>query len=129
MEKQVKVFLDFLKIEKKMSLNTLQSYERDVLQFNKYLNGNKLNYSKIKQDDIKDYLNHLQDIGKKTSSISRSLASIRSFYQFELKNKKVKINPTEGIQAPKVEKHAPSILSSQEIELLLNQPQNKRNKR
>ena len=124
MEKQVKSFLDFLKIEKMMSLNTLQSYERDVLQFNKYLNENKLNYSKIKQEDIKDYLNHLQQIGKKTSSISRSLASIRSFYQYEVRNKKVKANPTEGVQAPKVEKHAPSILSSQEIELLLNQPQN-----
>ena len=124
MEKQVKSFLEFLKTEKKMSLNTLQSYERDVLQFNKYLDENKLNYSKIKQEDIKDYLNHLQQIGKKTSSISRSLASIRSFYQFEVRNKKVKANPTEGVQAPKVEKHAPSILSSQEIELLLNQPQN-----
>ena len=124
MEKQVKSFLDFLKIEKMMSLNTLQSYERDVLQFNKYLNENKLNYSKIKQEDIKDYLNHLQGIGKKTSSISRSLASVRSFYQYEIRNKKVKANPTEGVQAPKVEKHAPSILSSQEIELLLNQPQN-----
>ena len=111
MEKQVKSFLDFLKIEKMMSLNTLQSYERDVLQFNKYLNENKLNYSKIKQEDIKDYLNHLQQIGKKTSSISRSLASIRSFYQYEVRNKKVKANPTEGVQAPKVEKHAPSILS------------------
>ena len=122
MEKQIKSFLEFLKIEKKMSINTLQSYERDVLQFNKYLNENKLNYIKIKPEDIKDYLSFLQKNGKKTSSISRSLASIRSFYQYEVRNKKVKINPTENVQAPKVEKHAPSILSSQEIELLLNQP-------
>lgn len=122
MEKQIKSFLEFLKVEKKMAINTLQSYERDVLQFDKYLNENKLNYTKIKQEDIKDYLNHLQKIGKKTSSVSRSLASIRSFYQYEVRSKKVKLNPTEGVQAPKVEKHAPSILSSQEVELLLNQP-------
>lgn len=122
MEKQIKSFLEFLKVEKKMSINTLQSYERDVLQFSKYLNENKLNYAKIKPEDIKEYLNHLQEVGKKTSSISRSLASIRSFYQYEVRNKKVKVNPTESVQAPKVEKHAPSILSSQEIELLLNQP-------
>jgi len=122
MEKQIKGFLEFLKTEKKMSMNTLQSYERDVLQFEKYLDTNKLNYAKIKSEDVKDYLNHLQGVGKKTSSISRSLASIRSFYQYEMRNKKVKANPTEGVQAPKVEKHAPSILSSQEIELLLNQP-------
>ena len=91
MEKQIKNFLEFLKIEKKMSINTLQSYERDVLQFNNYLNENKLNYSKIKQEDIKDYLNYLQEKGKKTSSISRSLASIRAFYQYEVRNKKVKL--------------------------------------
>lgn len=122
MEKQIKNFLEFLETEKKVSKNTLQSYERDILQFNKYLNQQKLNYSKIDKEDIKEYLDHLQEIGKKTSSISRSLASIRSFYQYEVKSKKVKINPTEGIQAPKVEKHAPSILSSQEVELLLEQP-------
>ncbi len=122
MEKQIKSFLEFLKVEKKMSVNTLQSYERDILQFDRYLNENKLNYMKVKTEDIRKYLNHLQEIGKKTSSISRSLASIRSFYQYETRNKKVKVNPTEGVQAPKVEKHVPSILSSQEIELLLDQP-------
>lgn len=122
MEKQIKNFLEFLETEKKVSKNTLQSYERDILQFNKYLDEQKLNYSKIDKEDIKEYLDHLQEVGKKTSSISRSLASIRSFYQYELRVKKVKTNPTEGIQAPKVEKHAPSILSSQEVELLLDQP-------
>ena len=59
---------------------------------------------------------------KKTSTISRNLASIRSFYQFLMRNRKVKQDPTEGIGSPKIEKKAPSILSSQEIELLLEQP-------
>ena len=124
MEKQIKKFLEFLQNEKQVSNNTLQSYERDILQFDNYLSINKLNYSKIDQDDVKEYLDSLQQIGKKTSSISRCLASIRSFYQFETRTKKVKTNPTEGIKAPKVEKHAPSILSSQEVELLLEQPKN-----
>lgn len=124
MEKQIKNFLGFLENEKKVAKNTLQSYERDILQFCKYLDENKLNYSKIDQKDVKEYLNHLQEIGKKTSSISRSLASIRSFYQYETRVRKIRNNPTEGIQAPKVEKHAPSILSSQEVELLLDQPKN-----
>ncbi len=122
MEKQIKNFLEFLKTEKKVSQNTLQSYERDILQFDKYLTQNKINYSKIGQEEVKEYLNHLHEVGKKTSSISRSLASIRSFYQYQVRVKKVKVNPTEGVQAPKVEKHAPTILSSQEVELLLDQP-------
>ena len=124
MEKQIKNFLEFLKNEKQSSENTLQSYERDILQFNKYLNENKLNYAKITSNDIEDYLSYLQKEGKKTSSISRGLASIRAFYQYETRVKKVKTNPTENIKAPKVEKHAPSILSSQEVELLLDQPKN-----
>ena len=124
MEKQIKNFLEFLKNEKQSSENTLQSYERDILQFDRYLNQNKLNYAKVTSDDIEDYLNYLQKEGKKTSSISRSLASIRAFYQYETRVKKVKSNPTENIKAPKVEKHAPNILSSQEVELLLDQPKN-----
>ena len=61
-------------------------------------------------------------MGKKTSTISRNLASIRSFYQFLLRIKKVKHDPTDGIQSPKVEKKAPSVLTSKEVELLLEQP-------
>ena len=124
MEKQIKSFLDFLKNEKQSSENTLQSYERDILQYDRYLNENRINYTKVTSKDIEDYLSYLQKAGKKTSSISRGLASIRAFYQYELRVKKVKTNPTENIKAPKVEKHAPSILSSQEVELLLDQPKN-----
>ena len=66
----------------------------------------------------------MNEIGKKSSTISRSLASIRSFYQYLLRIKKVKRDPTEGIQSPKIEKRIPSVLTSQEVELLLEQPKN-----
>lgn len=122
MEKQINAFLEFIKEDKKLSENTLQSYRRDIVQYESYLNNNKLNYVKMTEEDIKNYLKYLGEIGKKTSTISRNLASIRSFYQFLLRNKKVKKDPTDKIQSPKVEKKAPSILSSQEIELLLEQP-------
>ena len=122
MEKQIKNFLEFLQNDKKVSDNTLQSYRRDIVYYNKYLESNKLNYIKIKEEDIKEYLTHLQEIGKKSSTVSRNLASIRSFYQYLVRNKKVKADPTSNIQSPKVEKKAPSILTAQEVELLLDQP-------
>ena len=122
MEKQIKLFLEFLKNDKKLSDNTLQSYRRDVEQYYNYVNTNKINYLKINEEGIKKYLEYLQEVGKKNSTISRSLASIRSFYHFLLRTKKAKKDPTESIATPKVEKKAPCILSSQEIELLLNQP-------
>lgn len=124
MEKQIKNFLEFIKNDKKLSENTLQSYRRDIMQYYKYVEANKLNYTKVTDSDIKEYLEYLKENNKKTSTISRNLASTRSFYQFLLRTKKVKKDPTEGIQSPKVEKKAPSILSSQEIELLLEQPKN-----
>ena len=122
MEKQVKLFLEFLQNDKKASDNTLQSYKRDIVYFNKYVESNNLNYAKIEEEDIKKYIEHLQEVGKKPSTISRSLASIRSFYQFLVKNKKVKQDPTSHIQSPKIEKRVPSVLTAQEVELLLDQP-------
>ena len=122
MEKQLKLFFDFLENDKKLSDNTLQSYKRDLKQYNEYIESNKINYSKATEEDMKGYIKSLQEIGKKPSTISRCIASIRSFYQYELKNKKVKNDPTNSIQSPKIEKRVPSVLTSQEVELLLEQP-------
>ena len=122
MEKQLKLFFGFLENDKKLSNNTLQSYKRDLKQFKEYLEQNDQKYDKLTQKDMKDYINHLQDIGKKASTISRCIASIRSFYQYELKNKKIKADPTDNIQSPKIEKRVPSVLSSKEVALLLEQP-------
>ncbi len=124
MEKQINNFLEFIKEDKKLSDNTLQSYKRDLVQFEEYVNLNKYNFLKMTEEDMKKYFTHLQDVGKKTSTISRNIASIRSFYQFLVRNKKIKKDPTEKIQSPKVEKKAPCVLSSQEVELLLEQPKN-----
>ena len=115
MEKKIKLFLEFLQKDKKLSNNTLQSYKRDITQYESYINEENLQYLKVTKDDIKK-------IGKKTSTISRNLASIRSFYQYLVRTKKIKEDPTEGIQSPKVEKRVPSVLSSKEVELLLEQP-------
>jgi len=124
MEKQLNLFFGFLENEKKVSSNTLQSYKRDLKQFEKYLNENAEDYSKVTDEGIKDYIGYMQEIGKKPSTISRGLASIRSFYQYETKNKTVEKDPTEGIQSPKIEKRVPSVLTSNEVALLLEQPKN-----
>lgn len=122
MEKQIKLFLEFLENDKKLSSNTLQSYKRDITQYQEYIDKNGLNFLKIDNEDIDKYFEYLKAMNKKTSTISRNLATIRSFYQFLLRTKKIKKDPTVGVQSPKVEKKVPSILSSQEVELLLEQP-------
>ena len=124
MEEQLNLFFGFLENEKKVSSNTLQSYKRDLKQFEKFIVENNGDYSKITDEGIKGYISYMQEIGKKPSTISRGLASIRSFYQYEAKNKKIESDPTEGIQSPKIEKRVPSILTSNEVALLLEQPKN-----
>ena len=122
MEKQLKQFLKFLEVDKRASNNTLQSYRRDLIQFENYLREKEIKYSKVTEQDIKDYIDYLSENGKKASTISRTIASIRAFYQYEMKNKKTIQDPTEHIQSPKIEKKAPCVLTSQEVELLLEQP-------
>ena len=122
MEKQIKLFLEFLENDKKLSSNTLQSYKRDITQYQEYIDKNGLNYLKINHEEIDKYFEGLKEMNKKTSTISRNLATIRSFYQFLLRTKKIKKDPTVGVQSPKVEKKVPSILTSKEVELLLDQP-------
>ena len=124
MEEQLNLFFGFLENDKKVSNNTLQSYRRDLKQFEKYIAENGKDYSKVTDEEIKTYIKYMQEIGKKPSTISRGLASIRSFYQYEVKNKKIENDPTEGIQSPKIEKRVPSVLTSNEVALLLEQPKN-----
>ena len=122
MEKQVKLFLDFLKDDKKLSDNTLQSYRRDIEQYEKYVSDNKINYLKVTEETILEYMEYLREENKKESTISRSLASIRLFYQYLIRVKKIKKDPTMTIESPKINKRTPNILTSKEVELLLDQP-------
>ena len=124
MQKQIKNFLNFIENEKRASQNTLQSYRRDIMQYSDYIIKNNLNYLKVDEEAIRGYLKYMNENGKKSSTISRSLASIRAFYQYLLRVKKIRRDPTEQIKSPKIEKKIPSVLTSQEVELLLEQPKN-----
>ncbi len=123
MEVQVENFINFLERDKRLSLNTLQSYKRDIEQYTTYLKEiNATNIAATNKTTVIAYLLHLQKKGRATSTISRNLASIRSFYQFLHKNKIMELDPTAELESPKVEKKLPQILSTQEVELLLDQP-------
>lgn len=123
MEALVQKFINFLERDKRLSLNTLQSYRRDIEQYITYLNEiNLKNIATTNKTTVITYLLHLQKKGRATSTISRNLASIRSFYQYISKNKIIEVDPTTELESPKVEKKLPQILSTQEVELLLEQP-------
>lgn len=112
-----------MKNDKRLSLNTLQSYKRDIEQYITYLKDMKIqNIANTNKTTVIAYLLHLQKKGRATSTISRNLASIRSFYQYLTKKGIISQDPTENLESPKVEKKLPQILSTKEVELLLEQP-------
>ena len=122
MEKQLKLFFEFLENDKKLSNNTLQSYKRVLKQFRRYIEGCEVPYNKVDEEVMTNYIEYLEELGKKPSTISRCIASIRSFYQYVVKRGKVKKDPTKNIQSPKIDKRVPCVLTSNEVELLLEQP-------
>ena len=122
MEKVMTEYLNFLKNTKKSSDNTIQAYKRDLNFFFEYLNKNKIEYLNVEYDDIQKYIEELNNEGRKAASISRRLATLRSFYGYLLKKKLIKSIPTNKVNTPKVEKKVPMILTSDEVEILLAQP-------
>lgn len=122
MDKLFDEFLYDLDNDKGLSKNTLESYGRDLKQFFNYLKDNCISFLKINKTNVIAYLIFLQKSGKATSSISRSLAALRSFYQFLSANNQIEKDPTLNLESPKIEKKLPQILSIKEVELLLKQP-------
>ncbi len=121
----VNQFADYLQNERQLSENTLSSYKRDIEQYFDYLKGNNIeSIGKTNRTTILTYILDMQKKGRATSTISRNLASLRSFYQYLIRNGIMEKNPTYGLETPKIEKKLPQILSTREVELLLEQPKN-----
>lgn len=123
METYDKAFSEYLISEKMLSENTLKSYIRDLDRFFEYLiqNGIK-DVKKTNKTIILTYLLAMQKDGKKCATISRMLASIRSYFGFLNRTGIIKKDPTNGVEAPKSAKKLPKIITAQEINLLLSQP-------
>lgn len=114
-------FIENLK-QRQASQNTIASYERDVLQFNEYFASKNKKIVNLTKEDMQEYINELITKGKSNSTISRSTASVKSFYRYLISRGLVKENITEGADVPKVDKKEPMILTSSEIDKLLEQP-------
>lgn len=129
MNTYVKEYTSFMTDIRHKSLNTVESYKRDVTQYISYLDGTGVtDISSTTKTTVLSYLLYLQKEGRASSTVSRTLASLRSYYLFMMQNGVVKSNPTSNLEAPHVEKKIPKILSGEEVELLLEQSKNCDNK-
>lgn len=114
----------YLEEEKHASQNTVSSYLRDVHQFAQYLlDREECGLEQVTAEMVQGYMNWMQARGKSAASITRFLASVKSFYNYMVSIGALEENPTRGISASRVERKYPEILTNQEVELFLDQPQ------
>lgn len=110
-------------VEKGASPNTIDGYSRDLVRYAKFLNGHGVTeFNKIVSEDVLAYLTFLRGSGHAANSVNRSLAAIRSFYKYLLREKKIDHAPVSHIELAKVWMRLPDVLSQNEMAHLLAQP-------
>ena len=114
---------EYLVREKHASQNTVSSYLRDISQFADYLQARGPELLEVTAETVQSYMDWMLSRGKSTASVTRFLASVKSFYNFQIFSGKVKANPAKGVAAAKAERKYPKILTSKEVDLFLEQPQ------
>lgn len=134
MEEEVQKYLYYLHEVKKTAKNTELSYQRDLHKLIAYLHEQRIEKTeKVNATCLNSYILFLEKSGMAAASISRSVAAIKSFFQYELEQGVLAVNPAAFLKPPKVVKKAPEILTVEEVTLLLQQigsesPKEKRDK-
>ncbi len=123
MEKQIQLFIDYIHNKKKTSLNTEMSYKRDLLKVANYLNEHGIKrWEDATNNDLKEYIDSMYNNNFANASISRSIASVKALYAFLQYSGVCEQDVSKDLKAPKIEKKMPSILTKNQVTLLLEQP-------
>ncbi len=123
MDADIKSFLNFVSIEKGLSKNTLLSYARDLRRYAAFLKKRKLDeLTRVGREDITDFLLEEKDRGLSARSVSRALVAVRMLHRFLTQEGRLKEDAAELLEAPKLWKTLPEVLSVAEVEVLLKSP-------
>jgi len=117
--KYITAFLEYLKVNKKHSVNTIKSYHDDIVEFYNVIGKNVIN---INEDYIRIYLAYLYEKKLNKNSVSRKLSSIRSFYNYLYNMDIVEKNYFNDIHNPKKVRSLPHFLKEDEIKKILKVP-------
>ncbi|MGM9879532.1 MAG: site-specific tyrosine recombinase XerD [Bacilli bacterium] len=116
-------YIDYIKYERKLSFETVKNYKYDLNKFILFLKENGIkSFNEVSQKDIEKYLAFISSMNSRT--ISRNITSINNLFIFLLREKKIKSNPCEFIDRPKLKKSLPDTLSIEEVTSLLDIPLN-----
>ena len=112
--KYINKYLEYLKVVKKYSDKTIESYYDDLTLYNEFLGNNFINILDIDYDTVKEYMKYLYSLNISKSSISRKLSSIRGLYNYLVREDMVKDNYFNRINNPKKDKYLPKFLKDEE---------------
>jgi integrase/recombinase XerD len=121
-QKLLEQFLDHLWMENALSENTLSAYRNDLAGFSLWLNQQGQVFCSADTRSVQDYLSQHHQAGGKTRSAARLLSSLRRFYGFLQREKKIQENPTKLLESPKGGQSLPSTLNETQVEQLLDAP-------
>ncbi len=123
MQSDITAFISYLHNVKKTSDNTRLSYKRDLCKFADFMAKREISaFEQIEAEDLKAYVNYLNEQKFAAATISRNIASIKAIYQYLCRERSGLENISEELKAPKIEKRIPEILSMEEVVRLLEQP-------
>lgn len=128
MQHEIEAFIHYLTVEKGLSSNSVSAYERDLRAYAHYLqeSADVKSWDSVMRHHISGFLRNLYENGRAASTTARMLSSVRSFHRFMLREKLSSQDPSSDIDAPKQERRLPKVLSSSEVEKLLDEPGGKR---
>jgi len=120
MDTLVQEFVDYLVVERRHSPHTIDGYRRDITRFLDALSGQSI--QNVTTSCIRDHMMNLQNHGLSSRSIARCLSTIKSFFRYMVAEKQLSESPAEILEAPKLWRKLPSVISVQDVELLLESP-------
>jgi len=126
--KPVDLYLNHLKLERGLSENSLEAYRRDIEKLAAYIAPKQTPLTRISYADLQHFLRDLGEAGLARTSIVRIVSGLRGFYKFLLTEKIVHADPTENLDVKSVRRKLPDVLTIQDIEAILAQPDLKTNK-
>ncbi len=117
MQEEIKEYLDYVLIEKKLSKNTVLSYESDLKHYKNFMKNKKI--KDIKKEDISNFIKYLRSINLNEKSINHIIGTIKNFHSYFFLHYKVH-NVTENIARLKTNKTLPKVLTIEEVDILLD---------
>jgi integrase/recombinase XerD len=121
----LRIFLEYLTVEKGLSANTIQSYSLDLRKLFLFLKKEKISWNQAGEEDLVKFFHHQSRANLSPRSLARLISSVKSFYRFLVLDGMISKSPASNLSTPKLWLNLPKFLTEKEVERLIAQPEKK----